>query len=93
MNADTKPRQGGMLPGRDIDVFGLGTTYAQFSHGYGTRNDYELAAEMFYRIRFKQWVSLKPDIQYIVQPGSSGFAGEPLRHDALVLTMRLEMSF
>jgi porin len=83
----------GAIPGRPIDIAGAGTTWAHFSGDAGMRDPFELAFEAFYRIRFTQWISLKPDLQYIIHPSGSGFIGEPIRNDALVLTLRLEISF
>ena len=84
----------GPLPGRPLDVTGLGATYAHFPDGTRRREDFELAVETFYRIRLTRWVSIKPDLQYIVHPGGSSGTRRPVaRGDALVFTLRLEMSF
>lgn len=83
----------GILPNRPIDELGVGATYAHFSGGAGTRDDFELAIETFYRIRFTQWVSLKPDLQYIIHPSGSGMLSEPDRNNALVGSLRLEIAF
>jgi porin len=83
----------GVIPGRSIDELGLGATYAHFSNGAATRDDFELAIETFYRIRFTQFVSLKPDLQYIIHPSGSGEIGQPDRNNALVGSLRLEISF
>ena len=83
----------GLLPGRDLDVLGLGGTIAQFADAARTRDPYELAVETFYRLRFTQWVSLKPDLQYIVHPGGAGVAPAAAIRDALVGTLRLEVNF
>jgi porin len=83
----------GLLPARPIDVLGAGAAYAHFSHLAGTRDPFELAIELLYRVRITQWVSLKPDLQYVLHPSGSGTFDEPPRRDALVFTLRLEMSF
>jgi len=83
----------GLFPSRPIDVLGVGTAYAHFSHLAGARDPYELAIETLYRIRITQWVSLKPDLQYIIHPSGSGAFDEPVRRDALVVTLRMEMTF
>ena len=40
---------------------------------------FETAFELFYRVNFSEWFSLKPDVQYIAHPGGKGlknaFAG------------------
>ncbi|HZK82474.1 MAG TPA: carbohydrate porin [Humisphaera sp.] len=78
---------------RPIDELGFGATYAHFSRADNTRYNYELAVEAFYRIRFTQWISLKPDLQYIAHPSGSGMFDEPDRHNALVASLRMEVSF
>jgi len=83
----------GSIPGRPIDEWGVGTTYAHFSPGAATREDFELSLETFYRIRFTQYVSLKPDMQYIFHPSGAGTFDQPARHDTLVFDLRLELSF
>lgn len=83
----------GFIPGRPIDAFGLGVTSAHFARGLATRNDVETTLETFYRLRITQWVSLKPDLQYVQHPFGGGFDGEDLRSNAMAFTLRLEMSF
>jgi porin len=83
----------GLFPARPIDVLGVGTAYAHFSHFSATRDNYELAIEALYRFRVRQWISLKPDLQYVIHPNGSGELIEPVRRDALVASLRLEMSF
>jgi porin len=83
----------GMFSGRKIDVLGLGITYAHFSGETTTRDADEIAIETFYRIRFTEAFSLKPDLQYIIHPGGSGLTSQPLRRDALVLDLRADIAF
>lgn len=83
----------GAITNRPIDVLGAGATWAHFSSDAGTRDPYELALETFYRIRFTQWVSLKPDLQYIIHPNGSEDVGQTVRNNALVMTLRLEVAF
>ena len=73
----------GPIPGRKIDVFGVGASWAHLSHQADRRDPYELAIEAFYRIRFTQWISLKPDLQYILHPDGSGAFGKPIKHECL----------
>jgi porin len=77
----------GLLDGRDADVVGLGATWVHFSADAGFPGDGELAIETFYRLQLTPWFSVKPDLQYIVNP--SGGAAD----DALVATLRLEAAF
>jgi carbohydrate-selective porin OprB len=85
----------GMDPARPIDQLGLGATYAHFCHDAVTLYNYELAIELFYRIRFTQFISLSPDVQYIIHPNGSGTytLDQSDRHNALAATVRLEISF
>ena len=83
----------GMLPRRDIDVAGLGVTAAHLAPSTGTRDRYELTIESFYRIRFTQAISLKPDLQYIIHPDGGSAPPSPVRHNALVGTLRLDVDF
>jgi len=83
----------GPIPSRKTDVLGFGPTYAHFAAAALTRNNYELAIETFYQIRFTDYLSLKPDLQYIIHPSGSGTFDQPPIQNALVFTMRLEMAF
>jgi len=83
----------GPIPSRKIDALGLGATWAHFSADALTRDNYELAIETFYQIRFTEYLSLKPDLQYIIHPSGSGTLDESPIQNALVFTLRLEMAF
>jgi porin len=77
----------GLLPGRDDEVLGIGTSWAQFSgdSGAGFTRDSELALEVFYKLQSRPWMSIKPDLQYVVHPG-----GDALLDNAWVATLRFE---
>jgi porin len=79
----------GLIPGRDTDVAGLMASYAALSDeaGAGFTDDAETAVELFYKAQITPWLSLKPDIQYISNPGGAGL------DDAWVATLRLELVF
>ncbi len=77
----------GAIPTRDADVAGLGAFRVDFSDEAGYVDNSETAIELFYRIQTTGWMSLKPDLQYIINPGGSG------EEDALVLGLRMEVSF
>ncbi|MCB9875981.1 MAG: carbohydrate porin [Planctomycetes bacterium] len=79
----------GPLPGRDYDVFGFGAFLADMSDaaGAGTPEN-ELALELLYKFQLTPAVSLKPELQYITNPG--GLSGVD---DALVGLLRVEMLF
>lgn len=77
----------GAIPTRDNDVMGLGASYVSLSPQAAFAEDYELAIEGFYKVQFTPWASLKPDVQYIVNPGGGD------AKDAIVGTLRLEILF
>lgn len=81
----------GAIPGRDDDILGVMASYVHFSNAAqsaGTfSEDYELAVEAFYKVALTPWVSIKPDLQYIVNPGGNG------AEDALVITVRFDATF
>ena len=77
----------GLIPGRDQDVCGIMGSWVHFSEQAGTPADWETAVEVFYKLQVCGWASVKPDLQWIGNPG-----GEKGR-DALVGTLRFEMSF
>ena len=77
----------GPLAERDEDVLGFGATRADFSDepGAGFTRDHELALETFYRWQARPWLAIKPDVQYVLDPG-----GNAQLDDALVFTVRFE---
>lgn len=79
----------GLLAGRPKDISGLMASYVGFSDAPGADfvADYELAVEAFYGIRPVPWFELKPDMQYIINPGGRGI------DDALVGTLRARLAF
>ena len=77
----------GPLPTRDDDIFGVGAFHAEFSDEAGLPNDGETALEIFYRAQVAGWLSLKPDFQYIFNPGGSN------AEEAIVVGLRAEVAF
>ncbi len=77
----------GALPQRDFDVIGVLVTHAVLSSadGAGFVGD-ETAIELLYKVQLTPAISVKPDLQYIVNPG-----GDPSLEDALVATLRVEI--
>ena len=77
-----------LLADRPNDVSGLMASYVAFSDapGAGFRDDHELAIEAFHAIRATGWLTLKPDLQYIVHPGGTGL------DDATVATLRARIA-
>ncbi|MCU0864196.1 MAG: carbohydrate porin [Planctomycetes bacterium] len=79
----------GALPSRDFDVLGLGLFHADMSdaQGAGTPDD-ETTIELFYKVQLTPSISLKPELQHVMNPG--GFADVD---DVLVGLLRLEVAF
>lgn len=93
----------GFFPSRNDDVAGLGFVYARLSRDIrefemldasanGTRysgfSDHESVLEFFYSMHLKKWWTLKPDVQWVFNPGGSTGAS-----DAVVLGVRTEIVF
>ncbi len=81
----------GLIPNRNSDEFGLGVAHARNSDDFldvsPTQNRAETALELFYRMDVTPWLTLQPDIQYIINPGTVS-TGD----DALVINLRLEIN-
>ena len=77
----------GAIPTRDADVVGTGVTYAHFSDDAGFAGDGETTIEAFYRVQVTPWFSIKPDLQYILDPSGGDV------DDALVAQLRAELFF
>ncbi len=78
----------GLIPTRDADVTGLGVFHAHLSgriQSLESRHS-ETAIELFHKVQLTPFFSIKPDVQYIVNPGGDG-------RDAIVAGVRLEMIF
>jgi porin len=78
----------GLFPGRELDVLGVGASYARI--GYARRldrdeilftgiqrpiRDYETVLEVTYAARIAPWLVLQPDLQLVFHPG--GFISAP----------------
>jgi len=78
----------GLIPSRDADVTGLYWTLAKTSRATGSGFDAdESAFEFYYKFEVTPAISLKPDFQYITNPG-----GVKTADDALVFTLRLDVT-
>jgi porin len=77
----------GAIPNRDADILGAGVFYVDFSNGAGFVDDGETAFELFYKYQATGWMTIKPDIQYITNPGGAGL------DDALAIGVRWEIIF
>ena len=76
----------GMSKKRPDDEIGITSQYSRISSQPGLLWNYEQAIESFYKISFGSWISLIPDVQYIIHPGGK-------YSNALVGTMQLELMF
>lgn len=75
--------------GEENNVFGLGFSYAKINkEAELLAPSAEMALEVFYRFQLNKHVALKPDLQYIINPGSNADID-----NALVFTLRTEVSF
>ena len=70
----------GVIPERDNDRFG-----DDLPSSLGL--DSEQGVELFYNIEVTPWLTITPDLQYIIDPGGGG------HDDALVAGIRMQMSF
>jgi porin len=77
----------GLIPTRDGDVLGMSLGRGWASPDASPHRN-ETVFETYYNIRVTGWLSISPDIQYICQP-----AGDADARDALVLGLRLRMTF
>ncbi len=92
----------GLLPGRGRDVFGLGFTYTdlsgdlrreqsdanRFQGAHAPLSDFEGVLEATYQVNLAPWLSVQPDLQFIIHPG-----GSPRNDDALVIGARTVVTF
>jgi porin len=82
----------GLIPARDNDVFGVAIAYGHLSQNTldseGRSNPgYEIVLEATYQIELATWLSLQPDLQYVIHPSGTNIP------DALVLGARTTLSF
>ena len=78
----------GLIPTRNHDITGIGLFHAGISGRLRSFEDRqsETAVEFFHKFQLAPWLSIKPDMQYIVNPG--GRAG-----GAFVVGVRTEIAF
>ena len=82
----------GLIPTRDNDVLGVAFAYGHLSNNppdnEGRSNPgYEIVLEATYQIEVVSWLSLQPDLQYVIHPSGTNIA------NALVLGARTTVSF
>jgi porin len=66
----------GLFPTRDNDVLGVGFAYGHLNNNPqgndGSSNPgYEMVLEATYQIMLNPWLSLQPDVQYVIQASSA----------------------
>ncbi len=79
-------RWGGLIPGRPDDNAGIGATWVHLSPYAQTPQNFELSIEGFYSAALTPWLSIQPDMQYIVNPGGT-------YRNALVATVQMAIQF
>lgn len=80
----------GPIPSRPNDEFGLGVAYVRFSEdGSLFPSPAECAIEAFYSLQLTPWLSIQPDLQYVIDPGGNALADE----NALVGILRFTLAF
>ena len=82
----------GLIPTRDNDVLGMAFAYGHLSNNpqdnEGSSNPgYEIVLEATYQMELTQWLSLQPDVQYVIHPSGTDTA------NALVLGAQATVSF
>ena len=92
----------GLVPGRGRDVLGVGFTYTdlsgdlrreqrdanRFHRTHDALSDDEAVLETTYQVNLAPWLSVQPDLQFIIHPG-----GSPRNDDALVIGARTVVTF
>ncbi len=77
----------GVIPGRDNDIASVAVIYGTFSR-YIPRTTAETVIEANYQISLNRWLSITPDLQYIIRPSGSSAIG-----NALVLGTQVAITF
>ena len=79
----------GAIEGRDDDAIGLLITHVELSDAQGSPyQEAETIFELVYKLQLTPAVILRPDMQYVMNPG-----GDPTLDDALVGMLRMEIVF
>lgn len=77
----------GAIESRDNDITGFGVFHVEFSGLAGFVDNSETTFELFYKWQAAGWMSIKPDIQYILNPGGIG------NDDAIAIGVRWDIVF
>lgn len=79
----------GTFPTREADTTGVYATWVNTSRAPGSPfTDDELALEVYYKVQVTGFLTLKPDLQYIINPG-----GDSNNDAAVVGALRLQIAF
>jgi len=86
----------GLIPARDVDPAGIGVVAVINGSGFKSASaaagvapsDAEVELELTYRAAVTPWLSLQPDLQYVIDPGGTTQYG-----DAVVIGLRSEITF
>jgi porin len=77
----------GFIPGRDNDTGAFGLAYGKFSKHLRGQHD-EMVLEWTYEVAIAPWLTLQPDMQYIIKP-----SGMSHIENALVGGMQIAINF
>lgn len=79
----------GLLPSRAHDILGLGLSYAFLTTDPAANYvlDSETAIEAFYKFQLTPHLTLRPDLQYVLDPATTNSA------DSLIASVRLEFEY
>jgi carbohydrate-selective porin OprB len=77
----------GLIAGRDNDIAAVGVMHGTFSR-FMPHTTAETVLEANYQITLYRWLSITPDMQYIIRPSGSSAIG-----NALVLGTQVAMNF
>ncbi len=78
----------GLIASRDEDILGWSANFAKFSHRLRALENRrsEVSLEWFYKMQITPWLSIQPDIQYIIKPNGNG-------SNAVVMGVRSVINF
>jgi porin len=77
----------GLLPGRDKDALAFAAYYGAFSRDLRGQNS-ETVLELTYTLALTPWLTVQPDIQYVINPG-----GRSSVKNALVVGAQISITF
>jgi porin len=77
----------GLLPGRDKDALALAGYYGAFSRDLPGQSS-EAVLELTYTLALTPWLTVQPDIQYVINPG-----GRSSVKNALVIGAQISITF